>query len=173
MRRTLLLAGLLVAATACAAETPRTGVASVATASASPSAAASASAAAGDPADNGRKFAACMRENGVDLPDPEPGTHPMSAPLKVDKSEMKKFQETMEKCRAFMPGKGRAQLDPQQQEAVRAFAKCLRENGIDMPDPDPNGGFGGKLPKIDQNSPTFKKAMQACRSKIDNAGGAK
>ncbi|GAA0941146.1 hypothetical protein [Nonomuraea longicatena] len=172
MRRTLLPAALLIAVTACAAEAPRAGVASVATASASPSAGAS-STATGDPADNGRKFAACMRDNGVDLPDPEPGTHPLTSSLKVDKSQLQKFEETTEKCRAFLPPKDSVKLNPQQQETVRAFAECLRENGIDMPDPDPNGGFGGRAPKIDQSSPTFKKAMQACRGKIDNGGAAR
>ncbi|WP_225803026.1 hypothetical protein [Streptomyces sp. NK15101] len=49
-------------------------------------------------------------------------------------------------------------------EGVRAYVKCLRENGIDAPDPDANGqvelGDAGALKK----NPTFVKAQQKCSS---------
>ncbi len=41
-----------------------------------------------------------------------------------------------------------------------AFAKCVRENGVpDFKDPAPGVGMGEG---IDLNSPTFKKAVEAC-----------
>ncbi|MFB6837055.1 hypothetical protein [Streptomyces sp. NPDC056361] len=47
-------------------------------------------------------------------------------------------------------------------EARRAWVKCLRENGVDAPDPDANGqvdlGDGAALKK----NPTFRKASEEC-----------
>jgi hypothetical protein len=49
----------------------------------------------------------------------------------------------------------------------------MRENGIDMPDPNPNtGGFlglGGELP-FDPDDPKFKAAMEACQDKFTFRG---
>ncbi|WP_030690238.1 hypothetical protein [Streptomyces globisporus] len=49
-------------------------------------------------------------------------------------------------------------------EAKRAWVKCMRENGVDVPDPDANGqvelGDGAALKK----NPTFLKASRTCTS---------
>ncbi|WP_326561689.1 hypothetical protein [Micromonospora sp. NBC_01796] len=127
---------------------------------------ASASAAAFDDADRQLKFAQCMRENGVDMPDPDP-----AAPGQVrinGGSDPDKAQAAMEKCREFLPngGEGR-KLDPEQAENMRKMAQCMRENGIpDFPDPGPDG-----LLKIDKSllggkgldDPTLKAAMEKCK----------
>jgi len=54
------------------------------------------------------------------------------------------------------------------------MAKCMREHGVNMPDPDENGsitithdgkgapGKGGTI-NTDPDSPTFKAADKACR----------
>jgi hypothetical protein len=52
-------------------------------------------------------------------------------------------------------------------EANRQFAKCMREHGVDMPDPDPNTGMSAILNSgIDFNSPTFKAATEACKGLV-------
>lgn len=57
-----------------------------------------------------------------------------------------------------------------------AFAKCMRENGVEkFPDP---GGDGrsqifGKSSGIDPKSPEFKKAMEACKDLFPQAEGPK
>lgn len=113
-----------------------------------------------------RKFAQCMRQNGVDMPDPsEDGGHVrMRVEGKVDMAKMKAAQE---KCRHFQPNGGKPiKPDPEQLAKMRAMAKCMREHGVDMPDPNDDGSITikkGEGPDIDPDSPTFKAAEKACR----------
>jgi hypothetical protein len=71
------------------------------------------------------------------------------------------------------PAASTAPTDPQ--EAFLAFAKCMRDHGIDMPDPQFSGDDGGfnvsigspdggadDAPMIDFNSDEFKEANEAC-----------
>ena len=62
--------------------------------------------------------------------------------------------------------------DPQ--EVALAWAKCMREHGVDMPDPDFSDGggrfgFGGT--NVDPQSSTFQKAQEACQDIIEDAFG--
>jgi len=63
-------------------------------------------------------------------------------------------------------------------DAALEFAECMRENGIDMPDPEvsegggvriggPGGGGGG----VDPNSEEFQAAQEECQPILDEAGG--
>jgi hypothetical protein len=51
----------------------------------------------------------------------------------------------------------------------------MRDHGVDMPDPDPNGGglrinsSGG--PAMGPDDPTFKAAQEACKDKLPGALG--
>lgn len=84
-------------------------------------------------------FARCMRENGVDMPDPEAGGRPgFRFGPDVDQQ---KVQAAMEKCQDKLPNGGQGlQLNPEQAEQMRTLAKCMRENGVpDFPDPDADG----------------------------------
>lgn len=134
---------------------------------------ASASAAALDKQEQGRKFAACMREHGVDMPDPEPGDQMRADLAKIDKD---KLQPAMEACKTLLPNGGEAvDLDPQQVEQLRAFAKCMRENGVEnFPEPDDTGKLrlDGALGEL-RTSPEFAKALEKCRAIVPNfKGGA-
>jgi hypothetical protein len=49
--------------------------------------------------------------------------------------------------------------------AALAYAKCMRQKGISQfPDPDANGGIAIDSSKVQQNSPQFKAADEACKS---------
>ncbi len=51
--------------------------------------------------------------------------------------------------------------EPQQ---ARAYAQCLRDNGVpDFPDPDPDGGFSG-LSHDKANDPKFQASVEKCRA---------
>lgn len=165
MRRTLIAAALLIGAAACGNQPNSTGVASVANASDKPSAAPSAASTA-DPEEQGRKFAKCMRDHGVDMPDPEPGKG-MQITAKVD-GDKDKFKQAMDACRSFAPFKDRGQLSAEDLDKMRNFAKCMREHGVDMPDPDPGGNMvlKKKDTRLDPDNPAFKQAMEACRSQM-------
>jgi hypothetical protein len=60
-----------------------------------------------------------------------------------------------------------ATKDPQ--EAALKFAQCMREHGVDMPDPQLSSSGGitmrmrkGSGSKIDPSSPAFENAQKAC-----------
>ncbi|MBO3748149.1 hypothetical protein J5X84_18910 [Streptosporangiaceae bacterium NEAU-GS5] len=57
-----------------------------------------------------------------------------------------------------------ASASPKPSADSRAFAQCMRDNGVDMPDPGPDGGFGDALKNMDVSQPKLQKALKACRS---------
>lgn len=122
-----------------------------------------------------REFAECMRDNGIDLPDPEPDgnggfDYGVSA-AGVDLSDPA-LRKAIRACRDKLPGGGQEYLDdPEMQAQLREFAQCMRDNGVDLPDPEPNGGFGGAMADVDRDSPQFTKAMEACADKLPQRGG--
>lgn len=116
----------------------------------------------------GVKFAQCMREHGVDVPDPEPGKGPM---VKVTGgTSQDTVNQAMEACRQYSPqgdagGAGNAHAD----ENNRNFAKCMRDNGVEaFPDPQP-GQVGVRVDGRTAEDPDFQKAQQQCQSIL--AGG--
>jgi hypothetical protein len=64
---------------------------------------------------------------------------------------------------AAPPASGSAASGLSQQEKALKFAQCMREHGVPMDDPDPNGGMGMKVggPGVDQTK--IQAAQQACR----------
>ncbi|MFC4997019.1 hypothetical protein ACFPIJ_04180 [Dactylosporangium cerinum] len=158
MRRVLLTTAAVLLLAACSSTTgPSVATAGGgATVSASPTA---------DKAEANRRFAKCMREHGVEVPDPGPdGELQMSGD--VDRG---KAAEAMSACQQLLPNGGTlSNLTPEQLEQARAFARCMREHGIDMPDPDPASGVADLLGNgaIDINSPAFRDAANACRSVV-------
>jgi hypothetical protein len=153
-----MILGLTLAA--CGAESDKPGVA---TANGGAGSGATASPSPVDREEARRKFAQCMREHGVDMPDPEPGGRIKLNTTGVDK---KVLADATQACQTLLPNGGElSNLSPDQLEQVRKFAQCMREHGIDMPDPDPDGSLakiiiGGD---IDVNSQAFKDASAACR----------
>lgn len=123
---------------------------------------ASASAAAADPAAAGRKFAQCMRDEGIDMPDPQPGGGIMG---NGNLRNQPGFAKALEKCRSLLPNGGVRSTDPAQLEQLRAFAKCMREHGVDMPDPQPDSAPFGQG-QINRDDPAVKTATDACRDKL-------
>jgi hypothetical protein len=127
-------------------------------------AAASASASAStDPQQRARQFAACMRQHGVDMPDPDPGDKNITLPG----GEHAKNQAAVQACQHFLGAKAGGRPNAAQLAKLRDFAKCMRSHGIaDFPDPDPDTG-GFTLSKragsdLNGNDPRFQQAETAC-----------
>ena len=111
-------------------------------------------------ADNGLKYARCMRANGVNIADPEAG-HALEVP---DRSAGPQVQKALEACRQLLPNGGVPKPAGTAELAkVREFAKCMRANGVDMPDPDANGGIA-----LQSNGDPEKMAAASkiCQSKL-------
>jgi hypothetical protein len=114
--------------------------------------------------ESGLKFAQCMREHGIDIPDPQEGSGvQIRLPDGVDPQEA---QAAMQQCKPYLPNGGQPQkADPQVVEQQRKVAQCMRDNGVpNFPDPDENGGFqmNGSSPGLDPNDPKFQAAQKAC-----------
>jgi hypothetical protein len=141
-----------------------------------------------DPSEGPLQFAKCMREHGIDMPDPTIGdnggvmvqiggpgqdTGEGPDPKDVDAAN-KECQEFLEKAGAgFEPPSAEDQR--KMQEHALEFSKCMRDHGIDMPDPQfstDGGGFSvsigsedgaaSDVPMIDPSSDEFKEASEAC-----------
>jgi hypothetical protein len=122
-------------------------------------------------------FAECMRENGVDMPDPqfdENGGMQLRMPPGNDEEAVEAAQEECQEHLRSVRG-GAAPSEAQQaemRERALAFAECMRENGVDFPDPQFEEGGGVKLggPGIDPEDPDFQDAQEACRDELPNGG---
>ncbi|TMR92019.1 hypothetical protein [Nonomuraea basaltis] len=173
MRRTLIATTLLAAlAAGCGSQPSQTGVASVSLNSPQPSASATPSTSA-DPQEQGRKFAQCMREHGVPMEDPDPdGGGGLNV---IDENiDQKKLREATEACRVYAPFLDRKELKPEEVEQMRQFAQCMRENGVDMPDPNPDGTLGSSGGgTFKRDDPMFQKAFETCRDKFPRQGATK
>ncbi|WP_370614649.1 hypothetical protein [Mumia sp. Pv 4-285] len=111
------------------------------------------------------EFAACMRENGVPMEDPKPSEDGKGPRITI-KSEkgsgpsQATVEKAMEACRKLAPGDGRPHKPTEEQlEKMREFAACMREHGVDMPDPKADGG--PMLQRFEDDEST-RKAMEAC-----------
>jgi hypothetical protein len=108
------------------------------------------------------KFTQCLREQGLNVPDPEPGKGPM---LKFDKSSgvtREKVQQAMDACKQYNP-QGEGSPNPQQEENGRKYAECMRTNGVEkFPDPKP-GQRGIMIGQGVADDPDFQKAQDACQ----------
>jgi hypothetical protein len=111
-----------------------------------------------------------MRENGVDMPDPEPGQNGGfqlfgGGTGDVDQATL---ERALEACRDLAPQlEGGAEIDPEMEEQMLALAECMREHGIDMPDPTTDGGLSRfQLPDgVDREE--VDAAMEECRETVD------
>jgi len=125
-------------------------------------------------------FAACMRENGIDMPDPAPGERGVRL-MAPKGTTPEKMEQANEACRKHLDEIEPPDLTEEQQrefqEAALAHARCMREHGIDMPDPtfDEDGGAQIHIRKKgsggpDPDSPKFREAQDACRDEMPNGG---
>jgi hypothetical protein len=115
----------------------------------------SASAGSNDPA----KWTKCLRDNGIDVKDPEAGTQ--TAQLPADNPAL---TAAMAKCKQFETGQtgstGVDPSDPEQAEQRRKFGKCMRDEGVDWPDPVPG------QPENVQQTPELMAAFEKCSQQV-------
>jgi hypothetical protein len=121
-------------------------------------------------------FAKCMREHGVNMPDPDPDVE--FPPRDLMRSPGSRAAK--QACEHLMPGEGGVTApDAQQLEQLRSYAVCMRAHGVEMSDPLPNGNMtiSGRLegftrPQLD-NDPGYKAATEACKDKLPAEGEKK
>jgi hypothetical protein len=121
-------------------------------------------------------FARCMRQHGLpDMPDPQLiGDGIMQDfPRGVGPNDPK-FKAAQQACRQYQPDGGQpGRPSLQEQQEALAFARCMRQHGINMPDPQITAeGIVEQLPTgVDRDDkPRLRAAEQACRQR---GGGGK
>ena len=82
-------------------------------------------------------------------------------------------------CRSLLPAAGvgapHAPPAPAVVDQMLAFAKCMRDHGVDYPDPKFDGGaisiqIGGPGSNVDPSSQAFQDAQKACGSTLPGGG---
>lgn len=123
-----------------------------------------------DPQQAALDFARCMRKQGIDMPDPqvdEQGRVTMR--IGPDnggggaRPDPKKLQAAQKACGGlFGGGDGPVQMDPEARDAMVDYARCMRQQGVDMPDPTGDGLRLRRGDGPDPSSAEFQKADKAC-----------
>lgn len=127
-------------------------------------------------AEQSQAFVGCMRENGVDMEDPDPETGKLNLQSVMGGgANTDALRKAMEACRDKAPQAmkdrgGQGNPDAAQLENMKKFAACMRENGVDMDDPGPEGFDRGAM---NMSDPKFQDAMGECREFLGGMGGPK
>ncbi len=116
-------------------------------------------------------FAQCMREEGINFPDPtfDIDGNPQFDNLEIENEE--EFENAFENCEDILRNALPEQfdLDPEVEAALvdasLEFSQCMREQGIDFPDPKPGefGFFAFRDADIDFTSEAVQNAFEICQ----------
>ena len=121
----------------------------------------------------------CLKEKGVELPEPGSGGGPPQgggAPPSGEGGPPRGFgggarmKEAFEECGVELPrGKpgGPNVNSAAFKKQIKEYVACVRENGYDLPEPNLSGGgpvFSES--EVDQEDPKFKEASEACQGKL-------
>jgi hypothetical protein len=114
------------------------------------------------------RFSGCMRDHGVDVADPEVGGEGgLAFVISQRNLDDPDFTAAEDACGHLLPpGSLAPNLSPEEEvrqydQAVR-YARCMRERGIDLPDPEPAGSVIGLAPGTDPGDPEFVAAHEVC-----------
>ena len=127
------------------------------------------SGAAADPQAASLAYVRCLRANGVDMPDPDPNGLIQIAPGSATPNQ-DEMQSLDGKCKAEREALQGTMGEPDKdfQDKALKMARCMREQGIDMPDPTMDSGGGATINLGDDqlDSPEFKKAQATCSKQV-------
>jgi len=109
------------------------------------------------------EFAECMRSQGVEVEDPKPGESLVIA--NTDDPATKKAIASCDHRLGIAGQELSAEENEEFKEGWLAFAKCVREHGLDMADPTFKGNGKVLLDRTATASPAFEAAREACQGK--------
>jgi hypothetical protein len=114
-------------------------------------------------------FVKCMRDKGFEMPDPTfddeglPHFGQMGGAIKDPEFDAAR-RTCAEPLNAALAAAGKAVKKPTDTSALLPFARCMREQGIDFPDPVPDQPL--EIPKTAFNSPAWEPAARACADTV-------
>jgi hypothetical protein len=127
----------------------------------------------------------CLKEKGVELPEPGQGVPPAGGPPEGTPPEGgppqgfgkggAKTKTAFEECGVELP-QGKPDGPPMNSGALRRSIKeyvaCMGENGVELPEPNLSGeGPVFKESEVDRENPKFKTANEKCQSRLRGPGG--
>ncbi|MBB4912545.1 hypothetical protein [Actinophytocola algeriensis] len=124
-------------------------------------------------ADQMRAYAKCMREHGVDMPDPEV-SQDGGISMSIEGGDRAKVDKADQECKHLMPNGGEPEKpSPEDLDRMRAEAQCLRDHGIDVKDPTMDNP-GIQIEGAGPDDEKFRKAMEECsdgKGTVSSGGG--
>jgi hypothetical protein len=127
----------------------------------------------------------CLKEKGVELPEPGQGGPPAGGPPEGMPPEGgppqgfgkggAKMKKAFEECGVELP-QGKPEGPPMNAGAFRTSIKeyvaCMGENGVELPEPNLSGeGPVFKESEVDREDPQFKAANEKCQPRLGAPGG--
>jgi hypothetical protein len=167
LARTLVVTGLLAA-----------GVAGAGCGSSSPGSASAGSSAVNKQNAARVKLTQCLRDQGVNVPD-NPGAGGGAGGgggAQLTDSDRQKLRTAIQgPCKQYQSQAFGNITDAQRQafrDALTKFSACMRQHGVDLPDPGAGGNAGppAGANRLDQSDPKVKAATTACRDKLPQNG---
>lgn len=119
-----------------------------------------------------RLFTKCMRDHGVDIPDP--GSGPQGGSVAI--SQGPEMGAANKACEKYMPAGSLQTPSAADQAKALQFARCMRQHGVNIPDPGPGGGAlvasngAGGPTGINPNDKAFQDANKACKHFLPEGG---
>jgi len=129
---------------------------------------------ASDPEKAMLEYGQCMRDHGVDMPDPI-ATDTGIAMVSPRDDDAAAHADADAACAHFLDDYfADFELSPEQVAEARdrdlAFAQCMRDNGVDLPDPNPNGPTVIGPDFYDNVDPdVFQAALGVCNRQVDGS----
>jgi hypothetical protein len=119
-------------------------------------------------------YTACMQEHGIELPDP--GSTGAVIEVGGEDFDIESFDEAAAECDPILEAAfGEFELSPEQQAEMMdqelALAQCMRDNGVDWPDPNGDGNVTIELGD-DVDPESVNAAMDVCmKEAFGDTGG--
>jgi hypothetical protein len=129
------------------------------------------------------EWARCMREHGVDVPDPQvddEGRFRIQVGGRGVRPDDAKVRRAMRACGSLLGKMRNGEKEPSAEDRARfeeqalKFARCMRAHGVDIPDPKFDGGGGILMEKPapgTKDSAKFREASEACRDLLPGPPG--
>jgi hypothetical protein len=115
-------------------------------------------------------FTQCMRDHGVDLPDPGSQSGPVH--INVDPTTMDAAENACKSLRKGLDLKGPSAAEQaKMRDQLIKFSQCMRAHGVNMPDPTFSGNgatvrVGPGDSTLDPSSAEFQAAQKACEKNM-------
>lgn len=117
----------------------------------------------------------CLKEKGVELPEPGQGGPPAGGPPQGFGKGGAKMKKAFKECGVELP-QGKPGAPPINsgafRKSIKEYVACMGENGYELPEPNLSGeGPVFKESEVDRESSKFKAANEKCQSRLGVPGG--